>query len=83
MFGAIGNADQVALWVGELSDYKGTRSLFRAHPACPAEPLRLLQRGLDIGNAHVEQDAPFVALSTAHTAVVAGPVAGLLPSTNP
>jgi hypothetical protein len=32
-----------------------------------AEALSLLERGLDVGNAHVEQDAPFIAFLTKET----------------
>jgi hypothetical protein len=42
-----------------------------------AEALSLLERGLDVGNAHVEQDAPFIAFTAAETTV--DPIAGRAP----
>lgn len=46
------------------------------HPARPTKALGLLERGLDVGNAHVEQYAALLALATGDTSVDAGPVAG-------
>jgi hypothetical protein len=40
-----------------------------AHLALPAEGLGLLERGLDVGNAHVEHDAGLVARAAADAAV--------------
>src|ERR1700722_9848380 len=51
-----GNADQVALRVGEMADHQACRRSFRAHPAFAAEPLGFGQGGLYIGYADVEDD---------------------------
>src|SRR5829696_3699883 len=76
-----GYADQMPLGVGELPDHQGSRSAFGTHAALPTEALSLLERGLDVGNAHIEQDTTLVALAAADTAV--DPTAGRAPVHEP
>src|SRR4030081_235849 len=64
-----GYADQRPLGVSELSNHEGSASALRAHPAPPAEALSLLERGLDVGKPHVEEDTPCIAPATHHTTV--------------
>src|SRR5918999_3541358 len=64
-----GHADQMPLGVGELPDDQASGSALGTHVALPAEALGLLERGLDVGYAHVEQDTPLIALATADTTV--------------
>src|SRR5262245_60754537 len=63
-----GDADQVALGVGEVAHYQARWRPLRAHPALPAQALGLLQGGLDIGNTDVEEHVAGVALAAADTA---------------
>src|SRR6266567_2704258 len=71
-----GDADQVALGVGEVADHQAGRRPLGAHPALPAEALGPLQGGLDIGNADVEDHMAVVACASADAARDPGPVAG-------
>jgi hypothetical protein len=49
---------------------------FGAHPALPAEAIGLLERGLDVGNADVEDHVAIVARASADATRDPGPVAG-------
>jgi hypothetical protein len=71
-----GDADQVALGVGEMSDHQAGGSPLGTHPALAAQALGLPQGGLDIGNAHVEEHMALVPRSAADAARDPGPVAG-------
>ena len=44
----------MALGIGEVTDHEACGGLCWAHPARPAQALGSLERGLDIGNADVE-----------------------------
>ena len=67
----------MALGVREVADHEiCPRVLFRAHPARPTEALGLLERGLDVGNADVEDNLTVVAHASADAARDPGPVAG-------
>ena len=59
----------MTLGVGELSDHESSGGAFGAHLALPAEALCLLERSLDVGNAHVEQDAPLIARAPTDTTI--------------
>jgi len=52
---------RLPLGVGEVADHEACRRTLGAHPALAAEALGLLQGGLDIGNADVEDHMAFVA----------------------
>src|ERR1700743_2744893 len=71
-----GDADQVALRVGEVADHQASRGSLRAHLPCPAKALCLLQGGFDIGHANVENRVARVARATADAAWYPGPVVG-------
>src|SRR5579859_4630662 len=71
-----GNTDQVALGVGEVAHHQARRRPLGAHPALPAQAFGLLQGGLDIGNADVEEHMAFIAPASADTTRDPGPVAG-------
>jgi hypothetical protein len=64
-----GHVDQMPLRVGELPDHQGSGRALGTHAALPTEALSLLERGLDVGNAHIEHDTRFVALAAADAPV--------------
>ena len=67
------DADHVAYGVGEVPDGEFPRRRLGAHQARPAEALGRAERGLDVGNADVEQDPAGTAGAAADPAVDAGP----------
>src|SRR5580704_3773645 len=69
-------ADQVALWIGEVADHQAGRRLDRAHLALPAQALGPLQRRLDVGDADVEDHVAVVRGASADAAGNPGSVAG-------
>ena len=72
-----GYADQVALGVREVTDHDTSlQVLFGTHLARPTETLGLLERGLDIRNADVEDRVAVIAHASADTAWDSDPVAG-------
>ena len=67
----------MALRVREVADHEvSPRGLVGAHPARPAEALGLLERGLDVGNADVEDHVAVVAHASADAARDPDPVVG-------
>ena len=52
-----GYADEMPLEVGELPDHDGSGTALGTHPALPAEALSPLECGLDVGDAHIEEDS--------------------------
>src|ERR1051325_7946153 len=71
-----GEADQVALWIGEVSDDESLAGiLLWAHPTLSAEALGVAERRLDIGHADVKQCVTVIACAAAHAPRDAGPVA--------
>jgi Resolvase, N terminal domain len=72
-----GEADQVTLGVREVADHEICPWVpFGTHPARPAEALGFLERGLDVGNAHVEDRVGVVAHTSADAAWDPRPIAG-------
>src|SRR5690242_9182559 len=71
-----GDADQVALGVGEVADDQARRSPLGAHQALPAQALGPGQGGLDVGHGDVEDGVALVARAAADAAGDPGPVAG-------
>ncbi len=68
---------QLVLGVGEVADHEvSPRGLVGTHLARPAEALGLLERGLDVGNADVEDHVAVVAHASADAARDPDPVAG-------
>jgi hypothetical protein len=61
---------------GEVAGHEACRRPPGAHPALAAEALGLLQGGLDIGNADIEDHMAFVARASADAARDPGPVGG-------
>lgn len=67
--GNAGDADEVALGVGEVSnDQVRARVLLGAHPACPTQTFGLLQRHLDVVDADVEDCVALVSAPAADAA---------------
>jgi hypothetical protein len=71
-----GDADQVALGIGEVADHQACRCPFGAHLALAAQTLGLGQGGLDVGHADVEDDVDRVVGASADAARDACPVGG-------
>jgi hypothetical protein len=59
-----GDAEEVALGIGELAAHHGAGRALGTQHAGSAEPLGPLKRCLDVRHAHVEQDAALVAFAT-------------------
>src|SRR6185437_5831766 len=72
--GGPGDADQVALGVGEVADHQARRRPLGSHPALAAEALRFGQGGLDVRYADVEDDAARIPGTAADAARNAAPV---------
>ena len=76
-----GDADEVPFGVGEMPDDEGSGSALWARLALPAKPHRFHQRGLDVGDAHVEENPRLIALAAAYTTV--DPAVGRAPVNEP